>query len=319
MDKSDFRPTATLENMRGRAEILRKIRAFFDSLGFLEVDTPILSADTVVDRYLEPMSLVEGGKRYFLQTSPEFALKRLLATWNTPIFQIGKVFRQDECGQIHNPEFTMLEFYRPGDDLIAGMQLLDDLQEAVLHRGSARRVTYQEAFCEILGIDPLTATVPEMARAAEREKMVLPEGFDTSESANRDDWLDFLLGEKIQPRLGVESPTILYDYPASQAALAVVRGEVAERFELYVDGIELANGYHELCNPAELQQRNCDVNRLRVADGKEALPAESRLLVAMEHGLPNCAGTAVGVDRLVMIALNAQSLEEVIPFPFKRA
>ena len=315
----DFRPTATLEMLRRRSFLIQKVRDFFEERGFLEVETPILSADTVVDRNLDPMSLTEAGRRYFLQTSPEFAMKRLVASWNVPIFQICKVFRRDECGQIHNPEFTMLEFYRPGDDLERGIQLLDDLQAAILGRGPASRMTYREAFRRFLGLDPLTASVSEMAEAARREKMVIPEGFDFSPSANRDDWLDFLLGERIQPELGVDAPLILYDYPASQAALAVARGDVAERFELYVDGVELANGYHELCDPAELRRRNAETNALRAADGKEPLPEESRLLAAMDHGLPNCAGTAVGLDRLIMLALGASSLEEVLAFPFRVA
>lgn len=315
----DFRPTATLEMLRRRSFLIQKVRDFFVERGFLEVETPILSADTVVDRNLDPMSLTEAGRRYFLQTSPEFAMKRLVASWNVPIFQICKVFRRDECGQIHNPEFTMLEFYRPGDDLERGMALLDDLQAEILGRGPASRMTYCEAFQRFLGLNPLTASVSEMAEVARREKMVIPEGFDFSESANRDDWLDFLLGERIQPELGVDAPLILYDYPASQAALAVARGDVAERFELYVDGIELANGYHELCDPAELRRRNAETNALRAADGKETLPEESRLLAAMDFGLPNCAGTAVGLDRLIMLALGASSLEEILAFPFRVA
>lgn len=315
----DFRPTATLEMLRRRSFLIQKVRDFFEERGFLEVETPILSADTVVDRNLDPMSLTEAGRRYFLQTSPEFAMKRLVASWSVPIFQICKVFRRDECGQIHNPEFTMLEFYRPGDDLERGMRLLDDLQAEILGRGPASRMTYCEAFQRFLGLDPLTTSVSEMAQVARREKMVIPEGFDFSPSANRDDWLDFLLGERIQSELGVDAPLILYDYPASQAALAVARGDVAERFELYVDGVELANGYHELCDPAELRRRNAETNALRAADGKETLPEESRLLAAMDHGLPNCAGTAVGLDRLIMLALGASSLEEVLAFPFRVA
>lgn len=311
-----FRPTASLQNMRLRADFMHRIRNFFESRGFLEVETPILSADTVVDRNLEPMSLCEAGKRCFLQTSPEFAMKRLVASWNVPVFQICKVFRRDECGRIHNPEFTMLEYYNPGDDLQRGMQLLDDFQQEILARGAAEKITYSEAFERFLGLDPLAAPISELAAVAEREKMVIPEGFDRSETANRDDWLDFLLGERIQPQLGNEKPALLYDYPSSQAALAVARGPVAERFELYVEGVELANGYHELCNPAELRRRNAETNALRLADGHEALPMESRLLAAMDAGFPPCAGTAVGVDRLLMLALKAASLEDVIAFPF---
>ncbi|MBP3695700.1 MAG: EF-P lysine aminoacylase GenX [Thermoguttaceae bacterium] len=317
--KSDFSPSASLKTMRARSEITKRVRKFFEERDFLEVETPILSADTVVDRYLDPMSLTEGGKRFFLQTSPEFAMKRLLASWQVPIFQIGKVFRRDECGTLHNPEFTMLEFYRPGDDLEGGMGLLDEFQQEILGRGPARRMTYSDAFETFLGLDPLRASIEEMADCAKRENMVIPEGFVLSEDANRDDWLDFLLGERIQARLGNETPVILFDYPASQAALAVSRGDVAERFELYVDGIELANGYHELCDPEELRRRNVETNILRRLDGKECLPEESRLLAAMDYGLPPCAGTAVGLDRLIMLALGAQSLEDILAFPFRIA
>lgn len=316
LEKRNFRPSASLDSIRKRTEIMRRIRAFFEDRGFLEVETPILSADTVVDRYLDPMSLEEAGKRFFLQTSPEFAMKRLVTAWNVPIFQICKVFRRDECGQIHNPEFTMLEFYRPGDDFNRGMTLLDDFQQAILNRGPAERIAYSDAFQKVLGINPLTASVAELIQTAKAEKLVVPEGFDLSENADKDDWLDFLLGERVQPTLGFEKPVVLYDYPASQAALAVARGPVAERFELYVNGIELANGYHELSNPQELRRRNVETNRLRRRDGKEELPGESRLLAAMDFGFPKCAGTAVGLDRLIMLALGADSLNEVLAFPF---
>ncbi len=312
----EFRPTATLKTIQRRAVYMHRIRDFFEARGFLEVETPILSADTVVDRNLEPMSLCEAGKRCFLQTSPEFAMKRLVTAWNVPIFQICKVFRRDECGTIHNPEFTMLEFYNPGDDFERGMQLLDDFQNAILARGAAQRVSYCEAFERFLGLNPLTASISQLVETAQREKMVIPEGFDRSESADRDEWLDFLLGERIQPKLGYEKPIILYDYPASQAALAVSRGDVAERFELYADGVELANGYHELCSPSELRRRNVETNALRLRDRHEALPVESRLLSAMDAGFPPCAGTAVGLDRLLMLAFGAESLQDVLTFPF---
>lgn len=314
---SEFRPSATMETQRMRMEILQKLRAFFTSLGFLEVETPILSADTVVDRNLDPMSLVLHEKRYFLQTSPEFAMKRLVAAWNVPIWQVCKVFRQDELGTLHNPEFTMLEYYRPGDDLQSGMDLLDQIQQLVLQRGRARRLTYTEAFQQVLGLDPLNVPFSELVDTAQKRHIVVPEGFPTDDFAGgRDEWLDLLLSETIQPTLGIESPVILYDYPVSQAALAVARGNVAERFELYVAGIELANGYHELCDAHELRQRNRTANALRRLDGKDVLPDKSRLLDAMDAGLPPCAGTAIGLDRLVMVALGKQSLDDVLLFPF---
>ncbi len=318
---SDFLPTAAIETLRFRAELLRRTRAFFEALGFLEVETPVLSADTIVDRHLDPMTLTLSGRRYFLQTSPEFAMKRLLAAGAGAIFQIGKVFRQDECGDLHNPEFTMLEYYRPDDDMHAGMTLLDELQQTLLQRGPAQRVTYRDAFRQHTGLDPLAAPESELMAYAQDAKIGIPESYLRADAVfvTRDDWLDLILSEKVQPRLGTDAPTILYHYPAAQAALAVTDGDVAERFELYADGIELANGFHELLDPRELRRRNKIANALRRLDGKEILPDESRLLAAMTHGLPPASGTAVGFDRVVMIAAGAKTLAEVIPFPIDRA
>ncbi len=321
MNREDFGPTADWAALRLRADLLRRVRAFFDGRGFLEVETPLLSADTVVDRHLDPF-LVEvdaaGGRTYWLQTSPEFAMKRLLAAGAEAIYQITKVFRQEELGPLHNPEFTMVEWYRTGDGLTEGMDLLDELAQATLGRGAARRLTYREAFLEHAGIDPLAAPLSVLHEAASRTG-VPPASLRQDD---RDGWLDWILVEQVQPRLGQDRPAILYDFPASQAALARVREEdppVAERFELYVAGIELANGYHELTDAEVLRQRIAANNGARLADGKTALPSESRLLAAMEAGLPQSTGAALGFDRLVMLVAGAKRLDEVIPFPFDRA
>ncbi|MCR4412890.1 MAG: EF-P lysine aminoacylase GenX, partial [Thermoguttaceae bacterium] len=246
--RDDFRPTASWERLRLRAGLLQKVRGFFDQRGFLEVETPILSADTVVDRHLDPvavdMPLGQGTRRYWLQTSPEFAMKRLLAAGGTALYQIARVFRADERGPLHNPEFTLVEWYRVGDDLDGGMALLSDLGECLFGRGPAERIAYAEAFERYVGLDPHAASAHDLAAAIRREGVPFPESLDRDD---RDGWLDVLLVERIQPRLGWARPTILYHYPASQAALAQVAPgppPVAERFELYVRGIELANGYH---------------------------------------------------------------------------
>lgn len=305
---SHFLPSASPELLVARAALLNRLRAFFDSRGFLEVETPLLSRDVVVDRHLDPLSVTlftdprepEVGPKLWLQTSPEFAMKRLLATGNSQlssIFQITRAFRGGEIGPLHNPEFTMVEWYRAGDDYAAGMQLLADLAEDILNLGAPERLTYREAFQRYAGVDPL-------------------------EPKHTDLQLDLLLTQKVEPQLGQSRPTILYDYPASQSALARIREgnpPVAERFELYVRGIELANGYHELLDPAVLRARNMANNQLRRSDGKPALPEESRLLAAMEHGLPPCSGCALGFDRLVMVATGASSIQEVMAFPIERA
>ena len=340
---SDFQPTADPSAIRLRAGVLNRIRAFFQGHGFLEVETPLLSADTVVDRHIDPIGVDvatgagEGStRRMWLQTSPEFAMKRMLAAAHqggdlrssetagsgdprrapagieTAIYQITRAFRAGETGPLHKPEFTIVEWYRTGDDMRAGIQLLSDLTESILDRGPAERISYRDAFGEHAGVDPLTATTAELIEAVCRARVDAPESLGN----DRDAWLDLLLVERVAPRLGTSQPAILFDYPASQAALAVVRNDdppVAERFELFVDGIELANGYHELLDAEVLRERNATVNDQRVADGKTRLPEDSRLLAAMDHGLPACAGTALGLDRLIMIAAGAKTLADELP------
>jgi lysyl-tRNA synthetase class 2 len=255
----------------------------------------------------------------WLQTSPEFAMKRLMTAGGEAIFQVTHAFRQEERGPLHNPEFTMVEWYRRGDGLAEGMRLLGELADSLLGRGEAETITYQATFERYAGIDPHAAETQDIARLVRERDVAVPESLSESD---RDGWLDLLLVELVQPHLGHRRPVIVYDYPASQAALARVRAgppEVAERFELYVDGIELANGYHELIDAGVLRQRNRANNRRRAVCGKPQLPEESRLLAAMEAGLPDCAGVAMGFDRVVMLAAGAKDLSAVMPFPFDRA
>ena len=324
---SDFRPTADWYALRRRAELLARLRVFFSTRGFLEVETPLLSADTVVDRHLDPLVTKVAGidGTLYLQTSPEFAMKRLLAAGRgdenapTAMYQVARAFRDGEVGRLHNPEFTMIEWYRAGDSMADGMTLLSDLAETLLERGAAERITYAGAFQRHLGVDPHSATGEQLASVAKEHSVAVP---GSLEMADRDGWLDLLLVECVAPKLGARQPVIVFDYPASQAALAKIRRDgvpVAERFELFVDGVELANGYHELTDADELLQRNRDVNRQRAADGKPELPEDSKLLAAMRIGLPDSTGVALGFDRLVMIALGAKSLAEVMAFPIERA
>ncbi|MHB0956593.1 MAG: EF-P lysine aminoacylase EpmA [Pirellulaceae bacterium] len=323
----DFGPTACWDNLRRRAALLGQVRRFFDGHGFLEVDTPLLSRDTVVDQHLEPLPVrliedprcPEQGTILWLQTSPEFCMKRLLSAGATAIYQVTRAFRGAERGPLHNPEFTMLEWYRVGDDMHAGMQLLDELTQALLDRGPAERLSYADAFLRALNIHPGRSSVAELADAAHQHGLQADASWPAED---RDAWLDWLLVTCVEPTLGRQRPTILYDYPASQAALAVVRPDavpVAERFELYVDGIELANGYHELTDPIILENRTRRANQTRVAEGKYPLPETSRLLDAMRHGLPAATGVALGFDRLVMVAVGATNLAQVMAFPLERA
>ena len=319
----DFRPTASLEALRLRAQLLRRVRRFFDDRGFLEVETPLLSADTVIDLHLDPIPVtlfadprrIHEGPRRWLQTSPEFAMKRLLSAGAPSIYQITRAFRGGESGRLHNPEFTIVEWYGVGQTMRQGMQLLSDLAEDLFERGAAELLSYREAFERWAGVDPHRADGRQLAVVADRLGISAPV---STSPEDRDGWLDLLLVERIEPQLGFQRPVIVYDYPATQAALAQIRAEtppVAERFELYFCGVELANGYHELGDAQELRRRNRCTNELRTADGKLPLPEASRLLAAMDNGLPPCTGVALGFDRLVMLVCGAKNLSEVIAFP----
>lgn len=323
----DFRPTANWDRIRLRAELLKRTREFFDSRDLLEVETPLLSAETVVDRHLHPPKFELAGLPCYLQTSPEAAMKRLLAdaaivgnAARRGIYQITRSFRGEEVGQLHNPEFTIVEWYRSGDTYQQGMDLLAELAIVLLKTESTERISYADAFDKYVGICPHTTTGPELFDFA---KSLNIESADLFDPADRDSLLDLLLVERIQPHLGRERPTILYDYPASQAALAETRREdhyeVAERFELYSAGIELANGYNELRDAAELRRRIARANEERTADGRTPLPEPTRLLTAMESGFPPTVGCALGFDRVVMLAAGATNIKDVISFPFDRA
>ena len=319
----DYLPTADMATLRFRASVLAAIRQFFDSRGHFEVDTPLLSHDRVIDSNIEPFVVSQGGGReLFLQTSPEFAMKRLLVAGATAIYQLDKVFRKGERGQRHNPEFTMVEWYAVGTDHHQQMQFTEDLVRSIFELSPVRqlpavpfrRSTYQAAFQRLLGVDVMCLEATELAALARQRGISIPESLDAED---RDEWLNLLLAELVEPHLGREVPEFLYDYPASQAALACVRPgppAVAERFELYLDGIELCNGYHELADPEELRERIRTTWTTRAGEP----PVSSRLLHAMEAGLPACSGVALGVDRLVMLAAGKTRLDEVIPFPIER-
>ena len=322
-----FFPTASIESLKARAAIIRQIRVFFESHGFLEVETPVLSQDTVVDRYLEPFVVSVGDNTlYYLQTSPEFAMKRMITAGAKAIFQIGRVFRRGDFGQMHNPEFTMLEWYRTGDDYAAGIAFLSDLTDAILQRSKSNLVTFRQLFAEHAHLNPHTVDCGQLRDYACNSDITFPESFGLAEY-DRENWVDLIFSERIQPTLGKDEPMIVIDHLSSQSQLAKTRkisddtGEfdVSERFELFVDGLELANGYHELLDADILLDRIRATNALRIADGNAPLPEESRLLDAMRHGLPACCGCALGLDRLVMAALKTRNIADVIAFPWDRA
>jgi lysyl-tRNA synthetase class 2 len=320
-DMRDWRPSAALENLKLRARILAEIRAFFSARDVLEVETPLLSAAAATDphldsfrtRYLGPHA--PHGRDCYLQTSPEFAMKRLLAAGSGPIFQICKAFRNGEAGRMHNPEFTMLEWYRPGFDHHALMDEVEALVDALLATGPGRRLTYRELFLEHAGVDPFAID------AAQARDCLQAHGIQaTLDESAPDEWLTLILTHVIEPRMG-KGALFVYDFPASQAMLARLSPGVpplAQRFELYVDGVELANGFHEL-NDAEEQRRRFEQElRQRHGQGLAALPLDEALIEALAHGLPDCAGVALGVDRLLMLAAGVGAIADVLSFPIDR-
>jgi lysyl-tRNA synthetase class 2 len=310
----DFGPSASLIALEQRAAMLRKLRDFFHSRNFLEVDTPLLADEVIPELHIEP---IRTGDESFLQASPELHMKRLLAAGASAIFQVTRSFRAGERGRLHNPEFTIVEWYRAGDDMQAGIDLLDELIQSLLGTPPALRTSYAEAFEQLLRICPPTATIVELSTAAEAANIHVPSNLDRND---RDEWLNLLLATRMESQFGRYRPEFIYHYPASQASLAKVIAsgaghDVAERFELYYHGIELANGFHELCDAAEQRRRFEAVNAARVGDGRPGLPIPESLLAALEQGLPDCTGAALGFDRLVMLSAGAQSIDDVIAFP----
>ena len=322
---ADWQPTASLDVLRVRATLNAAIRTFFAQRNVLEVETPILSVGGNTEPNIASFSLEFSGRTdgaprtRWLRTSPEFALKRLLAAGIGDCYELGRVFRDGEAGGRHNPEFTMLEWYRIGWDhqrLIGETaELVASALSLVGRRVSLQRIAWRDLYIARLAIDPFTAT-DEQLRGALGDVCIHPEGL------TRDDWLDLLLTHRLQPDFEADVMLAVHDYPASQAALARIRpGDppTAERFELYLGPLELANGYHELTDAIEQRGRFERDRAVRQARGMQAPPVDARLLAALENGMPSCAGVALGVDRLLMAMLGTGRIGDVLAFPFDRA
>ncbi len=322
----DWRPGAGIEVLQLRGRLYRLIREFFHARGVLEVETPMMSAAANTDPNIRSFALDYSGpqsgasRRRYLRTSPEFPLKRLLAAEVGDCYELGRVFRDGECGSRHNPEFTMLEWYRLGFD---HYRLMDEVTELLVSAFAlvetpltVRRLSYRALFQEYVGLDPAVADEARLREALS--------GHDISaEGLQRDDWLDLLLTHRIEPALPRDQLLLLHDFPASQCALARIVGEGAEahacRFEAYVGGVELANGYHELSDAREQRERFERDNHRRRERSDNELPLDERLLSALEYGLPDCAGVALGVDRLLMLLSGSERIDQVIAFAGPRA
>jgi len=317
---NNWRPGADRAALKERAGLLATIRRFFAERDVLEVDTPLLASHGVTDPAIEALRATGPvlATPRFLQTSPEFAMKRLLAAGSGAIYQLGKAFRDGEVGSRHNPEFTLLEWYRPGFSLEALMDEVAELVLQCLDRGPIghRVYRYRDLFTDQLGVDPFTASGRDLAGLA-RSRL------DCGDlELDRDAWLDLLMSHCVEPALAGDDLAFITDYPPSQAALArTVQRDgqtVAARFELYVDGLEIANGYHELLDAGELERRAQQDNLRRSAQGQEMRELDPRLLQAMSAGLPDCSGVALGVDRLLMRRLGVADIDAVIPFAWER-
>ncbi len=314
----DWQPSCSPDMLLKRADLLHKVRDFMSERGILEVDTPALNKthipDVNIDNISARLSISGKVETYFLHTSPEACMKRLLASGSGAIYQIVKVFRDNEVSPLHQPEFSMLEWYRPDYDHHA---LMDELAVLLteLQLPAAEKYTYESRFLKHLNLNPHTATLIELkSLASDLGLQGKPE--------NRSLLLDFLFSHSVAPNLGKDKPVLLYDYPACQAALARLTNTKparAERFELFINGVELANGFHELCDADEQEQRFKNENLLRSQSEKSVVPIDEQFLAALKSGLPNCAGVALGIDRLLMILSEKQSINDVMTFPLADA
>lgn len=353
----DWQPTASFDALHLRAALNTRLRAFFAERGVTEVETPMLSVagntePNIASFPLQFSGRTDGAPRTrWLRTSPEYPLKRLLAAGFGDCYELGRVFRDGEAGARHNPEFTMLEWYRLGWDhralIVETAEVINAALALVGRDAPLTQVRYRDLYCDRLGLDPMTASDDELRQA-------LGEGVIDPRGLVRDDWLDLLMTHRLQPDFRHDQMLAIHDYPASQCALARLRDDgdgeppVAERFELYLGPLELANGYHELTDAAEqgarferdLQRRELRGERAQDhptppcddgtsgqpmppsgagTRGQPMPPPDERLLAALGAGLPDCAGVALGVDRLMMAMLQTDRIADVLAFDFFRA
>lgn len=330
--KSSYAPTMSLAVAQHRAQFMSSIRQFFLKQQVLEVQTPLLSqagnTDTFLQSVAAQVTYQDKPSTYYLHTSPEFAMKRLLASWQVPIYQICPVFRDNEIGTRHNIEFTMLEWYQPNYSLADMAAEVGELLEVLYgHPVVMNHYRYVDAFMDFVGIHPLTASLAALQAVAEDKGLM---GFDfnsedrnDSEADRRQSWLDLLFSHAVEPHLGHDLPTLIIEYPPATAALAKTTldkegNEVAKRFELYINGIEIANAYDELADGQALRARFEKDNQLRARHDLPVMPIDEHLIKASDDLMP-CSGIAVGIDRLFMVIVGAGSLEEVIPFPSRLA
>jgi lysyl-tRNA synthetase class 2 len=310
----NWRPSASCEVLKKRAVILKKIRAFFEARDVCEVETPLLASFGVTDASLENLETQYQDKTHFLQTSPEYHMKRLLCAGMPSIYQLSKAFRDEPSGRHHNPEFTMLEWYRVGFDYHQLMQEVGAFIQAILGLKQTHFYTYQALFLEKLELCPFKASIEELKACVTRFNI------DICGTLNeKDEWLSLIMTHIIEPSLVDEGLVFIHDYPPSQASLAIVHKGVARRFECYVDGLEIANGFEELTDATQQKSRFEEDNAARQKEGLKPKSIDGFLLQALSDGMPPTSGVALGVDRLIMLALDFQHISNVISFPSSNA
>lgn len=315
-------PVSNFKNdiLRDRAIMFRTVRSFFSARSVCEVDCPILSASASVDAHIDLIPASPVGGTHYLHSSPEYGMKRLLSRGMGDIYQLSHVFRNGECGIKHNPEFTMVEWYRVGISFTGLIQETLDFVRLFLGELPSSIISYREAFQRFAGIDYLAASTEELITYLDQRKIPI---YPNAIHEGKDALLNLILGSIIEPRLGQDELCALAYYPLSQAALAqtCMHGNeaVSERFEIYFKGVELCNGYHELADPTEQRRRLEEANIERKKLGKEPLPIDENFLQSLEKGIPDCCGVAVGFDRLMMLRHNAQHISDVIPFSWSMA
>ncbi len=343
MTKSRWQSTADNEILKERALMLKNIRAFFDGRNVVEVETPLLSHYSTTDPHLDSLQSCFRDQACYLNTSPEYAMKRLLASWGRPIYQICKAFRDDELGPNHNPEFTLLEWYRPGYDILQLMAELAELVETLCHLSKGalpdnpgfEYMSYQQAFENFAGINPHQTSSGECYQVAKSCNVEIPQGMGVSSGVDDEvnEWLDWLLMQLVLPAFKKDCFTFMYDYPVSQCALAKIAKNdvisesqsamkqilVAKRFELFFGQIELANGFHELTDAKEQLQRFQLENKIRKQAAKEAGCIDENFIAALSSGLPECSGVAMGLDRLLMVLTGTSCIEQVLSFSWENA
>lgn len=312
-----WHPSASIKALQQRAQILSNIREFFKQRHYLEVETPVMAHYGVTDPYLSNIKATFRGESYSLQTSPEYHMKRLLAAGSGPIFQLARVFRDDELGRWHNPEFTLLEWYQLNINHHQLMDEVDEFLQAILQCPPMIRTSYQQAFLDACQLDPFTASIDALRTVLQYHALdkVLP-----SDEQDKDQYLFLLMSHVVEPFLAKEeAPVAVYHFPPSQAALAQINEGLAERFEVYYRGVELANGFHELADSLAQVQRFEQDAKLREHLGLHQPEPDLWLLQALRHGLPACSGVALGIERLLALAMNCSSIEKVMAFDFNRA